>query len=35
MWHAWGKCEMYAGHWLENKNERGSFEGLVIDGGII
>jgi hypothetical protein len=35
MWHAWRKSEIYAGHWLENMKERGSFEGLVVDWGII
>jgi hypothetical protein len=35
MWHAWGKSEIYAGYRLENRKERGSFEGLVVDRGII
>lgn len=35
MWQAWGKSEIYAGHWLENRKERDSFERLVVDGGKI
>ena len=35
MWHASGKSTMDTGYWLENMEERGCFEALLVDGGII